>query len=93
LVLGTPSLGANALVGYNWDPIEVRLSGGIGNEDEVSKTRPWGLQADLACSVLNFTHFKGQADLFANYIYVGGSGVSQVAGLGVGGSLWWYGFF
>jgi len=93
LVVGTPSLGIDAIVGYDFGPVEMRLSGGVGNANSTTKVLPWGLQANVGLKSIDTKHFVLQGEIFGIYINHLPSGPPEALGAGIGGSLWLYGFF
>jgi len=93
VVIGTPSVGINAIVGYDFGRLEARLSGGIGNSDNVANGLSWGVQANLGYKSIDTRNVVGQIGVFGNYINLGNTVPSQVAGAGVAGSVFLYGFF
>ncbi|HUX13260.1 MAG TPA: hypothetical protein VMW87_09535 [Spirochaetia bacterium] len=92
-VIGTPSLGLDAIVGYDLGPVEFRLSGGVGNSDYSANGLSWGVQANLGYKILDTRNVVGQVELFGNYINLGKATPSQVAGVGTAVSLFLYGCF
>ncbi len=94
IVIGTPSLGVNAIVGYDLGPVELRLSGGIGNSTNTANhSLSWGLQANVAYTFLDVKGVVSQFGLFGNYINLGNTTPSQVAGIGTAVSICLFGFF
>ncbi len=93
LVIGTPSLGVNAVVGYDFGPVEMRLSGGVGNPSISSNDLHWGFQLDLGYKRIDTKNVVSQVGLFASYINQLDTSPPQAVGAGVGASLFLYGFF
>jgi len=62
LVLGTPSLGVNAVVGYDLGPVEVRLSGGVGNPSNTSGNLHWRFQLDLGYKSIDTRNVVAQVN-------------------------------
>jgi hypothetical protein len=93
LVIGTPSLGVNAVVGYDLGPVEMRLSGGVGNPSTTSKDLHWGFQLDLGYKRIDTKNVVMQVGLFASYVNQLDTSPPQAVGAGMGASLFLYGFF
>jgi hypothetical protein len=93
LILGTPSLGVEAVVGYDFGPVEVRLSGGVGNSSTNSKDLHWGFQLDLGYKSIDTKNIVTQVELFSNYVNQLDTSPPQAVGAGIGVSLFLYGFF
>jgi len=94
IVIGTPSLGVNAIAGYDFGPIEARVSGGIGNSDNsANNSISWGVQANLGYKLTDTKNTVSQIELFGNYVNLGNTSPSEIAGMGSDFSLFLYGFF
>jgi hypothetical protein len=93
IVIGTPSFGVDAILGYDFGPVELRLSGGIDNPVSGVSGLPWGVQADFGYKLVDTGHFVALAGLFGNYIDFKDPTEPRVAGIGVSGSAFLYGFF
>lgn len=93
LVIGTPSLGLNAVVGYAFGNLEARLSGGIGGAGASAAGVSWGVQADAGYQVTQTKNFEDQLELFGNYMNASGFASPGVAGAGVAVSILLFGVF